>query len=114
VESFAKIEFDSKEKLFTPRNKILQKCKELMDNQSVHKVQGIREAIEAVGARLIYLPPYSPELSPIELCWSKIKEFLRTKAARTYDLLDQALAEAFEAVTALDAAGWFAHCGLPV
>ncbi len=85
-----------------------------MDNQSVHKVQGIREAIEAVGARLIYLPPYSPELSPIELCWSKIKEFLRTKAARTYDLLDQALAEAFEAVTALDAAGWFAHCGLPV
>src|SRR5512144_2046426 len=55
----------------------------VMDNLQAHKVRGIREAIEGGGARLIYLPPYSPDLSPIEACWSKIKTALRAAAART-------------------------------
>lgn len=67
----------------------------VMDNFSSHKVAGIREAIEAVGARLVYLPPYSPDFNPIEKCWSKVKEFLRSKAARTYEALDQVITEAF-------------------
>ena len=62
-----------------------------MDNFSSHKVAGIREAIEAVGARLVYLPPYSPDFNPIENCWSKVLEFLRSKAARTYEALDQVI-----------------------
>ncbi len=55
----------------------------VMDNLSAHKVSGIREAIEGRGAKLIYLPPYSPDLSPIEKCWSKIKSELRAIGART-------------------------------
>ncbi len=82
----------------------------VMDNFSSHKVDGIREAIEAVGARLVYLPPYSPDFNPIENCWSKVKEFLRTQAARTYEALDQAITEAFNSVTTKDLIGWFSHC----
>jgi transposase len=65
-----------------------------MDNLSAHQVDGVQEAIESVGARLEYLPPYSPDLSPIEACWSKFKSILRATAARTRDLLDQAITEA--------------------
>jgi transposase len=83
----------------------------IMDNLSSHKVEGIQEAIEAVGARLEYLPPYSPDLSPIEECWSKLKTILRAKAARTSAHLDQAITEAFDLITPQDARGWFAHCG---
>lgn len=82
----------------------------VMDNFSSHKVAGIREAIEAVGARLVYLPPYSPDFNPIENCWSKVKEFLRSKAARTYEALDQVITEAFNSVTIKDMIGWFTHC----
>lgn len=82
----------------------------VMDNFSSHKVAGIREAIEAVGARLVYLPPYSPDFNPIENCWSKVKEYLRSLAARTYEALDQAITEAFNAVTIKDMIGWFTHC----
>ena len=82
----------------------------VMDNFSSHKVTGIREAIEAVGARLIYLSPYSPDFSPIENCWSKVKEFLRAQAARTYEELDQAITNALDAVTEKDIIGWFTHC----
>jgi len=82
----------------------------VMDNFSSHKVAGIKEAIEAVGARLVYLPPYSPDFNPIENCWSKVKEYLRSKAARTYEALDQAITEAFDAVTTQDLIGWFTHC----
>jgi transposase len=71
----------------------------VMDNLPAHKVKGIREAIESVGATVIYLSPYSPDFSPIENCWSKVKEFLRARAARTYAQLDQAITEALEAVT---------------
>ena len=83
----------------------------IMDNLSSHKVDGIQDAIEAVGARLEYLPPYSPDFSPIEKCWSKFKAILRAKAARTCEHLDQAITEAFDMITPQDARGWFAHCG---
>jgi transposase len=83
----------------------------VLDNLKAHKVAGVREAIEAVGARLLYLPPYSPDFSPIEECWSKIKTILRTKAARTLTRLWQAITEAFAAITSQDAQGWFTHAG---
>lgn len=83
----------------------------LMDNLSVHKQAGIREAIEAVGAQLRYLPPYSPDFNPIEKCWSKIKSILRTIRARTREALDEAIATAMKAITGEDAAGWFGHAG---
>ena len=59
-----------------------------MDNLPVHHAGVIREAIEAVGAKLVFLPPYSPDLSPIELCWSKLKQLLRSAKARTKEALD--------------------------
>lgn len=83
----------------------------VMDNLGAHKVEGIREMIEAAGAKLLYLPPYSPDLSPIEPCWSKLKTALRAAKARTRDALDDALARALRTVTASDARGWFQHCG---
>lgn len=86
----------------------------IMDNLGAHKVSGIREAIEARGARLIYLPPYSPDLSPIERCWSKIKTALRAAGARTYRALNRAIKRALETVTVSDVLAWFAHCGYPV
>ena len=86
----------------------------VMDNLRAHKVAGVAEAIAGRGARVEYLPPYSPDLSPIERCWSKLKEALRGAKARTYEALDAALAEAWESVTASDAEGWFTHCGYPI
>ncbi|MGI0025926.1 MAG: IS630 family transposase [Nitrososphaera sp.] len=83
----------------------------VMDNLKPHKVAGIREAIESAGAQLIYLPPYSPYLSAIEKCWGKVKGFLRAKAARSYEALDQAITEAIVTITKTDALGWFTHCG---
>lgn len=82
----------------------------VMDNFSSHKVIGIKEAIESVGAKLVYLSPYSPDFSPIENCWSKVKEFLRSQAARTYQELDEAITNALNAVTKKDIIGWFTHC----
>ena len=83
----------------------------VMDNLSAHKVSGIREAIEAAGATLLYLPPYSPDYSPIENCWSKLKASLRKAKARTREALDDALKHAIESITDTDAKGWFKHCG---
>ena len=83
----------------------------VMDNLGAHKVSGIREAIEARGASLIYLPPYSPDLSPIERCWSKIKQALRGIGARTRRKLERAIKRALETITESDALAWFAHCG---
>jgi transposase len=82
-----------------------------MDNLKAHKVCGVRESIEKVGASLIYLPPYSPDLSPIELAWSKIKAYLRKKAARTFEQLQQFISEAFATITSSDIAAWFEYCG---
>jgi transposase len=86
----------------------------VMDNLSVHKVSGLTELLTARGARLEYLPPYSPDLNPIEKCWSKIKTSLRKAKARTVEALEQALKEAFASITESDARAWFAHCGYAV
>lgn len=86
----------------------------VMDNLSAHKVKGVKEAIEAVGASLLYLPPYSPDLNPIEKCWSKIKTYLRQAKARTREALEQALKEALKLVTKEDAEGWFESCGYSI
>jgi transposase len=83
----------------------------VMDNLSAHKVQGIRELIQATGAELLYLPPYSPDLNPIEKAWSKLKQLLRAAKARTTDTLETAIAEVLKAITADNAAAWFRHCG---
>lgn len=83
----------------------------VMDNWGAHKVKGIREAIEAAGAALLYLPPYSPDWSPIEPCWAKLKTCLRAAKARTREALDDALTCAIDRITAADARCWFAHCG---
>ena len=83
----------------------------VMDNLGAHKVKGIREAIEAVGAHLAYLPPYSPDLNPIEKCWAKVKHILRSIGARTKEGMHQAMAQALELVTLTDLIGWFKYCG---
>ncbi|HEX8634161.1 MAG TPA: IS630 family transposase [Pyrinomonadaceae bacterium] len=83
----------------------------VLDNLGAHKVAGVREAIEARGARLIYLPPYSPDLNPIERCWSKIKTALRAAEARTREALEAAIRQALATVTESDARAWFKHCG---
>ena len=86
----------------------------LMDNLAAHKVVGIQEAIEARGARLVYLPPYSPDFNPIELCWSKLKTALRAAKARTLADLEQALDQALRTISLEDIRAWFAHCGYPI
>lgn len=83
----------------------------ITDNAKAHKVGGVKELIESKGAKLIYLPPYSPELSPIELCWSKIKQFLKKAEARTEESLNGAISEVLNTITKNDAKGWFGHCG---
>ena len=86
----------------------------VMDNLAAHKVKGVAQAIEAAGATVRYLPPYSPDLSPIEPCWSKVKEHLRSAGARDAVTLGQAVREAFAKVTAQDATAWFSQCGYGV
>ena len=83
----------------------------LMDNLRVHKVTGIQEIIHRKKAKLCYLPSYSPDFSPIECCWSKIKECLRSTAARTFDDLQEGVKNALDKVTETDVKGWFKHCG---
>jgi transposase len=83
----------------------------VLDNLSVHKVRGVREAIEGAGCRLVYLPSYSPDLNPIEGAWSKLKAHLRKAAARNADALFAALGEGLGRITAQDARGWAEHCG---
>jgi transposase len=82
----------------------------VMDNCSIHLGEEIQALIEQVGARLIYLPPYSPDFSPIENCWSKIKSRLRSLGARTYPSLAKAIEEAFNQVSLKDVQSWFTHC----
>jgi transposase len=83
----------------------------IMDNLRAHKVAGIRAAVEQAGARLLYLPPYSPDLAPIEPCWSKLKTALRTAKARPREALEQAITQALATITVSDARHWFHHCG---
>jgi transposase len=81
----------------------------ILDNLATHKVAGVREAIEAAGARLRYLPPYSPDFNPIENMWSKIKQRLRGLAPRTGEELLAAAKTAFESVSTADCQGFFLH-----
>ena len=83
----------------------------VLDNLPPHKAAGVRQAFAAAGVEIRYLPPYSPDLNPIEPCWSKIKTLLRGQAARTLEALDHVPPEVIEAVSAQDARGWFAHAG---
>ncbi len=82
----------------------------ILDNCSIHLNATIESLIQAAGATLIYLPPYSPDFSPIENCFSKIKLILRSLEARTYPDLANAIEEAFKQVTLEDIKGWFTHC----
>jgi transposase len=84
------------------------------DNWGAHKVSGIQEAMEAGGAQGMYLPPYSPDLSPIAQGWSKRKTILRRGGARTREALAAAIAQALEKSTAAEALAWFTHCGYMV
>ena len=83
-----------------------------MDNLPVHYAEIAKKIIESVGAQVKFLPPYSPDLSPIELCWSKIKEILRSAKARTNHTIDEAISLAISALTEENAFNWFNHCGL--
>jgi transposase len=74
-------------------------------------VAGVADVYAAAGVRRLSLPPYAPDLSPIEACWSKVKALWRAKAARTLEALEQAIAEALAAITSQDAHGWVAHAG---
>lgn len=83
----------------------------LLDNVGAHKDKRVRALVESIGASLWFLPPYSPDLNPIEECWSKVKGFLKTAKARTRDALELALAMATECVSQADALGWIKHAG---
>jgi transposase len=83
----------------------------ILDNLAVHHKAAIRAIIEARNCRLLFLPPYSPDLTPIELAFSTIKTALRRTAARTRGALNDALAAAIDTITAQDARGYFHHCG---
>ena len=86
----------------------------VMDNLSSHKVDGVRARIEAAGAELLYLPPYSPDLNPIEKAWSKLKQLLRSAKARTSEVLDQAITELLPQITPDNAQAWFRLAGYGV
>jgi transposase len=81
----------------------------IMDNLATHKVQGVAQAIETAGARLLYLPPYSPDYNPIENMWAKIKQILRSLAPRTAPEMALAAKIAFEAISSADCQGFFAN-----
>jgi transposase len=83
----------------------------VLDNVSTHKVAGVREAIEAKGAKVLYLPPYSPDFNPIEKSFAKIKSVLQRIAARTVDELDAAVAQALQCVTPSECTNYFAASG---
>lgn len=86
----------------------------VLDNLPAHKVAGLAEMVAAYGARLLYLPPYSPDFNPIELAFSKLKTWLRTAQARTREALEDVIAAATGWITEQDAKNWFDHCGYHV
>jgi len=86
----------------------------VMDNLQVHKSTRVRKLIEAKGAEVLFLPPYSPDFSPIEEAFSKVKAILRKVGARTSEALVEATGHALDAVSRRDALGWFGHCGYDV
>ncbi len=86
----------------------------ILDNLSIHLGPRVKQAIEARGCRLLFLPAYSPDFSPIEEAFSKLKASLRRLSARTREDLQEAIAQALTFITAQDALGWFTHCGYPL
>jgi transposase len=82
----------------------------VMDNLSSHKVDSVRRLIETAGAEVIYLPPYSPDMNPIEKAWAKLKQSLRAAKARPREALDKAIAEALQLISPDNAKAWFKHC----
>jgi transposase len=85
----------------------------ILDNLSIHLGSQVKQAVEAKGCRLVFLPAYSPDFSPIEEAFSKLKTVLRRVGARTREDLQEAIAQALTLITAQDAFGWFTHCGYP-
>lgn len=83
----------------------------VLDNLAAHKVAGVREAIEQAGAKLVYLPPYSPDFNPIELVFSKLKWLLRSAALRTVDALWNFLGQALDHFLPQECIHYFRHCG---
>ena len=83
----------------------------IMDNLPVHKVPAVRRAIEAAGAQLLFLPPYSPDLNPIEVVFAKMKAKLRHEAHRSVDALWRALDRIANAITPSECANYIRHCG---
>lgn len=83
----------------------------VLDNLSAHRSAAAHQAVAQRGARLVFLPPYSPDLNPIERCWSKLKTALRAAKARTREALEAAIKQAIATVTESDAHAWFKHCG---
>jgi transposase len=83
----------------------------VLDNLSSHKVSGVREAIEAQGAKLLYLPPYSPDLNPIEMAFSKLKRLLRDAAERTVEVLWQTIGRLLDRFTPNECQNYIRHCG---
>ncbi len=83
----------------------------IMDNLSTHKVKGVRQALEAAGAKLLYLPPYSPDLNPIEMVFSKLKALLRKAAERTEDALCERIGKLLETFTPQECSNYLRHAG---
>ena len=86
----------------------------VLDNLAAHKVAGLAEIVAERGARLLYLPPYSPDFNPIELAFSKLKIWLRTAQARTREALENVIRQATDWINGQDAKNWFDHCGYHV
>jgi transposase len=86
----------------------------VLDNLGAHRASRIEEVAASCGAQVLWLPPYSPDFSPIELMWSKVKAYLRKVKARTQNELEKAIAEALETITISDCLNWFRHCGYQV
>jgi transposase len=86
----------------------------VLDNLQPHKAAGVREMVEAAGAMLLYLPPYSPDYNPIENMWSKLKQNLRSAAARTQQALSEAITAALKTISISDCLGFFRNCGYAI
>jgi transposase len=86
----------------------------VLDNLGAHRASRIEEITASCGAQVLWLPPYSPDFSPIELMWSKVKAYLKKVKARTQTELEKAIAEALETITLSDCRNWFRHCGYEV
>ncbi len=83
----------------------------VMDNAGAHKARRVLDCLASAGISVRFLPPYSPELNPIELAWAKLKRLLKAAKARTREALDEAIGKGLDFISTSDAVGWFRHCG---